>query len=219
MGNKKSYNIATKCVHAGQNPEEITGSITTPIYQTSTYAQSAPGKHKGYEYSRTHNPTRTSLQNQLAALENGKHAFCFSSGCAAMSTILSCLSNDDHIVAVDDLYGGSYRLLTEVFEPLGLKTTFADLANPNDLENYIEKNTKLLWLETPTNPMLKLINIEHICEIASKHNITVVVDNTFATPYLQNPLDLGADIVVHSTSKYLGGHSDLIGGAIITRND
>ena len=211
--------FATRCIHAGQNPDPTTGAIMTPIYMSSTYVQDGPGEHKGYEYSRSHNPTRTALQENIASLEEGKHGFCFASGCAAISSLLMCLSHGDHVIAVDDLYGGTYRLFTKVFSRFGVTTTFTDLSHPNKLESLIQKNTKLIWIETPTNPMLKLVDIEAICHIAKKHSILVAIDNTFATPYLQKPLILGADFVVHSTTKYLGGHSDVIGGAIVTSND
>ncbi len=188
----------------------------TPIYLSSTYVQESPGKHKGYEYTRSHNPTRTALQDNLAALEGGDHGFAFSSGCAAMTTLFMCLSAGDHIVAVDDLYGGTRRLLTQVFGRLGIESTFVDLSDVNKLGPALRKNTKLIWLETPTNPMLKLVDIAAVCQIAHAQKIPVAVDNTFASPYLQQPLALGADLVVHSTTKYLGGHSDVLGGAIVT---
>ncbi|MEI6790206.1 MAG: PLP-dependent aspartate aminotransferase family protein [Myxococcaceae bacterium] len=210
--------FATRCIHAGQNADPQTGAIMTPIYMSSTYVQESPGVHKGYEYSRTHNPTRTALQNNLASLEEGQFAFAFASGCAAMSTLLMCLSNGDQVVAMDDLYGGSRRLLTQVFARLGIESSFIDLSDLNNLEQAIKPNTKLIWIETPTNPTLKLVDIKAICTAAHAKNIPVVIDNTFATPYLQQPLKLGADLVVHSTTKYLSGHSDLVGGAIITNN-
>lgn len=208
--------FSTQCIHAGQSPDLQTGAIMTPIYMSSTYVQESPGIHKGYEYSRTHNPTRTALQNNLAALESGKHAFAFASGCAATSMVFMCLSAGDHIVAMDDLYGGTRRLITKVFGRLGITCDFVDLSNTENLKPVLKSNTKLVWIETPSNPTLKLVNIKAVAEIAHAQNIPVAVDNTFATPYLQQPLKLGADLVVHSTTKYLGGHSDLIGGAIIT---
>ena len=191
----------------------------TPIYLSSTYVQESPGKHKGYEYSRTQNPTRKALEDNLASLESGKFGLCFSSGCAATSSLLMCLNAGDHVVAMDDLYGGTYRLLTQVFSRLGISTTFADLSNPAVLKEHILPNTRLIWIETPTNPMLKLVDIKAICQIAHAAGIPVAVDNTFATPALQQPLKLGADFVVHSMTKYLGGHSDIVGGAIVTQND
>lgn len=214
--NKNAF--ATQCIHAGQTPDPQTGAIMTPIYMSSTYVQESPGIHKGYEYSRTHNPTRTALQNNLAALEDGEFAFAFASGCAAMSTLLMCLSQGDHVLSIDDLYGGSRRLLTQVFSRLGIESSFVDLSILSNLEQNLKPNTKLLWIETPTNPMLKLVDIEAICNNAHAHNIPVVIDNTFATPYLQKPLNLGANLVVHSTTKYIGGHSDVVGGVIITNH-
>jgi len=219
MSEKYFYEFATRCIHAGQSPDKETGAIMTPIYMSSTYVQEKPGKHKGFEYSRTHNPTRNALQSNIAALEEGKYGFCFSSGCAATSTLLMCLNAGDHIVAVDDLYGGTYRLFTKVFNRMNIQTTFVDLHDPLNLSRAINSNTKLIWVETPTNPMLKLVDIEQICNLAHQHKIKVVVDNTFATPVLQKPLLLGADFVVHSTTKYIGGHSDVIGGAIVTNDD
>ncbi len=218
MDTKTALAFATQCIHAGQSPDKETGAIMTPIYMSSTYVQDGPGNHKGYEYSRTHNPTRKALQDNIAALEGGQFGFCFSSGCAATSTLIMSLSAGDHVVAVDDLYGGTYRLFTEVFSRLGISTTFVDLKSPANLSKAIQANTKLLWIETPTNPMLKIVDIKKTCEIAKRHNIKVAVDNTFATPFLQQPLQLGADFVVHSTTKYLGGHSDVIGGAIVTND-
>ncbi len=210
--------FATQCIHAGQKPDLETGAIMTPVYFTSTYVQDGPGKHKGYEYSRTQNPTRKALEENIAALEGGQYGFCFASGCAATSAILMCLSAGDHIVAVDDLYGGTYRLMTQVFARLGITTTFVDFHKAEALDKALLPNTKLVWIETPTNPMLKLIDIEKVCALAKKRNIAVAIDNTFATPYLQQPLALGADLVVHSTTKYMGGHSDVIGGAVVTNS-
>lgn len=210
--------FSTQCIHAGQSPDLETGAIMTPIYQSSTYVQASPGVHKGYEYSRTHNPTRTALQNNLAALENAEHAFAFASGCAAISSLFMCLSAGDHMVAMDDLYGGTRRLITQVFERLGISCDFADLSDIKNLEPALKSNTKLIWIETPTNPTLKLVDIAAISKIARAKKIPVAIDNTFATPYLQRPLDLGADLVIHSTTKYLGGHSDVVGGAIMTRD-
>lgn len=208
----------TLCIHAGQKPEPVTGAVMMPIFQTSTYAQESPAKHKGYEYSRTHNPTRQALERNLAALENAQHGFCFSSGCAATTIIMMGLNPGDHVLALDDLYGGTRRLFTKVFDRFGIKFSFADLS-ADDIDRHLLPNTKMIWLETPSNPLLKLVDIKSICEKAKAKNILVVVDNTFATPALQTPIDLGADLVVHSTTKYIGGHSDVVGGAILTNND
>lgn len=210
--------FGTKVIHAGIEPDSATGAVMTPIYQTSTYAQSAPGAHKGYAYARTSNPTRSALETNLAALENGKDAICFASGLAAMDAIMKILQPGDEIISTNDLYGGSYRLMRTVYEPFGLKSTFVDMLVPTNVETAITSKTKLIWIETPTNPMLTIIDITTICAIARKHGILTVVDNTFASPYLQNPLDLGADIVLHSATKYLGGHSDVVHGCVITND-
>jgi len=209
--------FGTKAIHAGIEPDPSTGAIMTPIYQTSTYVQAAPGVHKGFEYARTQNPTRTVLEKNLAALENGKYGICFSSGLAAMDAIMKILKPGDEILSTNDLYGGSYRLITKVFEPFGLKGKFVDMQNASAIEKQITKNTKLIWIETPTNPMLSIVDIKKICQIAKKKKVMVCVDNTFASPYLQNPLDLGADMVLHSATKYIGGHSDVILGAVIVK--
>lgn len=219
MKTPESLSFATKCIHAGQKPETVTGAVMTPVFQTSTYAQESPAKHKGYEYSRTHNPTRKALEENLAALEHAKHGFCFSSGCAAATVIMLGLNPGDHVVAMDDLYGGTRRLFEMVFQRFGVEFTFVDLSDTGNLHSVIQKTTKMIWLETPSNPLLKLIDIKAICSIAQAHGIQVSVDNTFATPALQNPLLLGADLVVHSTTKYIGGHSDVVGGAILTNDD
>jgi cystathionine gamma-lyase len=211
--------FATKAIHAGIEPDPSTGAVMTPIFQTSTYAQQGIGKHKGYEYSRTHNPTRTVLQNNLAALENGKHGLCFSSGMGAIDTIIKLLNPGDEVISTNDLYGGTYRIFTKVFARYGIKSHFTPILKPSDIESFINSNTKMVWIETPTNPMLNIIDIEGVCKIARQHRLIVVVDNTFATPYLQNPLDLGADIVTHSVTKYLGGHSDLVMGALVVNDD
>ncbi len=211
--------FATKVIHAGIEPDPSTGAVMTPIYQTSTYVQDAPGKHKGYEYARTQNPTRTVLEKNLAALENGTHAICFSSGLAAMDTILKTLRPGDEVLSTNDLYGGSYRLMRRVYEKFGIQSKFIDLNDLDLLKASITANTKLIWVETPTNPMLNILDIRAICAAAKDANITVCVDNTFASPYLQNPLDLGADIVLHSATKYIGGHSDLVLGAIIVKDE
>lgn len=208
----------TKAIHAGQEADKTTGATIVPIYQTSTYTQESLGVHKGYEYSRTGNPTRNALEEALAALENGNYGLCFASGLAATSTVLFTLQAGDEVIAGDDLYGGSSRLFNKVFSNFNVKFTFVDGRDPKNFEAAITEKTKLIWLETPTNPLLRLVDIKAVSEIAKKKKITLAVDNTFASPYFQRPLDLGADIVVHSTTKYLGGHSDVVGGAVITNN-
>ena len=210
--------FGTKVIHAGIEPDPSTGAIMTPIYQTSTYVQAAPGDHKGYEYARTQNPTRTVLEKNLAALENATDAICFGSGLAAMDSVLKLLNPGDEVIATDDLYGGSYRIMTKVFGKYGIKFHFAGIGDINKLDALINVNTKMIWVETPTNPMLNIIDIKAVCDHVKGKNIMVCVDNTFASPYLQNPLDLGADIVVHSATKYLGGHSDVIHGVVVTKN-
>jgi len=209
----------TLAIHAGQSPDPTTGAVMTPIYQTSTYVQARPGEHKGYEYSRTQNPTRTALEGCLAALEGAEHGLCFSSGCAATTTLLSTLKAGDHIVSCDDIYGGTRRLFSQVMAELGLEFTYADLTDPSSIEPLLTPATKLVWLESPTNPLLKLVDIAAICELAHARGVTVAVDNTFMTPYFQQPLSLGADVVVHSTTKYINGHSDVVGGFIATNDD
>ena len=211
--------FGTKAIHAGVEPDPSTGAIMTPIYQTSTYVQESPGKHKGYEYARTQNPTRDALQASLAALENGKHGFCFASGMAATDTVIKILKPGDEVVVTNDLYGGTYRIFTKVFANYGIKFHFVPMQNINDIEQYINDKTRLIWVETPTNPVMNIIDIEGAAAIAKKHNVLLCVDNTFATPYLQNPLDLGADIVLHSVTKYLGGHSDTVMGTVITNSN
>lgn len=212
--------FGTKAIHAGVSPDPTTGAIMTPIFQTSTYVQKAPGDHFGYEYARTQNPTRDVLQNNLAALENAKYGVCFGSGLAAVDAIIKLLQPGDEVVSTNDLYGGTYRIFTKVFERYGIKFHFTNLSNAEDIKTFLNKNTKMVWIETPTNPMLNIVDIEAVSSIAHKHNsdIKVVVDNTFATPYLQQPMDLGADIVTHSATKYLGGHSDVVLGAAITND-
>ncbi|MBK6665260.1 MAG: cystathionine gamma-synthase [Saprospiraceae bacterium] len=210
--------FGTKVIHAGIEPDPSTGAIMTPIYQTSTYVQAAPGDHKGYEYARTQNPTRTVLEKNLAALENATDAICFGSGLAAMDSVLKLLNPGDEVIATDDLYGGSYRIMTKVFGKYGIKFQFAGIGDIDKLDALINVNTKMIWVETPTNPMLNIIDIKAVCDHVKGKNIMVCVDNTFASPYLQNPLDLGADIVVHSATKYLGGHSDVIHGVVVTKN-
>jgi len=211
--------FGTKTIHAGQKAEATTGAIMTPIYQTSTYIQATPGDHKGYEYSRTGNPTRSALEKNLAALENGKYGLCFGSGLGAIDAIIKLLSPGDEIISTNDLYGGTYRIFTKIFENYGIKFHFVGMDNTKNIEAYINKNTKMLWAETPTNPMLNIIDISALSKISKKHSLIFVVDNTFATPYLQKPLDLGADIVMHSLTKYMGGHSDVVMGAAICKND
>lgn len=211
--------FGTKAIHAGIEPDPTTGAIMTPIYQTSTYVQESPGKHKGYEYARTQNPTRNALQNNLAALENGKHGICYASGLGATDAILKLFKPGDEIIASNDLYGGTYRIMVRVFQEFGLKFNFVDLSDASKLEAAITPATKMVWIETPTNPLLRLVDIEAIAAITKPRTIQLVVDNTFASPYLQNPLDLGADIVMHSVTKYLGGHSDTVMGAIILNDD
>ncbi|MEO8066740.1 MAG: cystathionine gamma-synthase [Flavobacteriales bacterium] len=211
--------FATKAIHAGVEPDPSTGAIMTPIFQTSTYVQAGPGDHKGYEYSRTHNPTRTALQNALAALENGKHGLCFSSGMASIDALCKLLKPGDEVVSTSDLYGGTYRLFTKIYEGFGLKFKFIDMRDAASVEQHITKNTKLIWVETPTNPLLSIIDIAAMAALAKKHNCLLAVDNTFASPYLQTPLELGAHIVMHSVTKYLGGHSDVVMGALVCNDD
>lgn len=211
--------FGTKAVHAGVAPDPSTGAIMTPIYQTSTYVQEEPAKHKGYAYARGANPTRNALQKSLAALENGKFALCFSSGMGATDAVIKLLNPGDEVITSNDLYGGSYRMFKRVFERFGIKFHFIDLTQASALNSYINGKTKLIWLETPSNPLMNIIDIKSCVDIAKKNNIIVAVDNTFASPYLQNPLDLGADIVMHSVTKYLGGHSDVVMGALITNDE
>jgi len=210
--------IGTLAVHAGQEPDPTTGAVMTPIYQTSTYAQRAPGDHQGHEYARVTNPTRSALEGNLAALENASSGICFSSGVAATDAIVKCLRPGDHIIASNDLYGGTYRLMREVFGPFGIESSFVDMSDSDTVEAAFTDATKLLWIETPTNPLLRVVDIRHLSEMAHVHGAVAVVDNTFATPILQKPLDLGADMVMHSTTKFLGGHSDVIGGAVCTNS-
>ncbi|MGC8595684.1 MAG: cystathionine gamma-synthase [Candidatus Kryptoniota bacterium] len=211
--------FGTIAIHAGQEPDPTTGAIMTPIYQTSTFVQSEPTVHKGYDYSRAGNPTRTALEKNLAALEGGKYGIAFSSGMGAIDAVTKLLRAGDHIIAGNDLYGGTYRLFTKVFEQFGLSFDFVDMTDARNVKDAIQKDTRMIWIETPTNPLLRIVDIEQVAEIARKSHALSVVDNTFATPYLQNPLALGADIVVHSATKYIGGHSDLILGAVMTNND
>jgi len=211
--------FGTKAVHAGVEPDPSTGAIMTPIYQTSTYVQESPAKHKGYAYARGANPTRNALQKSIAALENGKHGICFSSGMGATDAVIKLLAPGDEVITSNDLYGGSYRMFKRVYEKFGIKFHFIDLTKSENLIPYINSKTKLLWLETPSNPLMRIIDIETCAALAKKQNVLVAVDNTFASPYLQNPLTLGADIVMHSVTKYLGGHSDVVMGALIVNDD
>lgn len=207
--------LETKLIHAGVEPDPSTGAIMTPIYQTSTYVQSAPGDHKGYEYARTQNPTRDALQNALAAIEGGAWGLSFASGMAATDSILKLLSPGDEVIAANDMYGGTYRIFTKVFEKYGLRFHFVDMQDPKSLLPVLNERTKLIWTETPTNPMMTITDIAAVAALAKRHNALLCVDNTFASPYLQNPLAFGADLVVHSATKYLGGHSDVVHGCII----
>ncbi|MCC7400946.1 MAG: cystathionine gamma-synthase [Chitinophagaceae bacterium] len=207
--------LATKLIHAGAQPDPSTGAIMTPVYQTSTYVQSAPGKNKGYDYSRAGNPTRTALEEALATTENGKFGLAYSSGVAATDTVIKLLKPGDEVIAASDMYGGTYRLFSKVFEKFGIRFHYIDMTNPENVSKHINSNTKLVWTETPTNPLMNICDIEAIASIAKKHKVLMAVDNTFASPYLQNPLDLGADIAMHSVTKYLGGHSDVIMGCLV----
>jgi cystathionine gamma-lyase len=211
--------FGTKAIHAGQEPDPTTGAIMTPIYQTSTYVQESPGVHKGYAYARGKNPTRVALERCLAELENAKHGLCFSSGMGAADAIIKLLVPGDEVIATDDLYGGSYRMFTKVFAKYGIVFHFVDMHDFDALERTVNAKTKMLWVETPTNPMMKIIDIERCVEFAKKHNLISVIDNTFASPYLQNPLDMNADIVMHSATKYLNGHSDVVMGALCTNDE
>lgn len=213
----KKLGFSTKAIHSGQKPDPTTGAIMTPVYLSSTYVQDSPGVHKGWEYSRTHNPTRKAFEDCLASLEEGFSGFAFSSGCSATTTILHLLKSGDHVIAGDDLYGGTYRLFDKVFKQLNIEFSFVDLTNPQSLENHIKPNTRMLWIETPTNPTLKIFPIKALCKIATRKHILTVVDNTFMSPYFQKPLTLGADIVVHSATKYIGGHSDIVGGGVVVK--
>ncbi|MGF1557361.1 cystathionine gamma-synthase [Paucihalobacter sp.] len=209
----------TKTIHGGQHHDPAYGAVMQPIYQTTTYAQSTPGGHKGYEYSRTHNPTRNALENAFASIENGKHGLAFGSGLAAIDAVLKLLQPGDEVVSTNDLYGGTYRLFTKIYENFGIKFHFIGMDNADKINDYITPNTKLIWVETPTNPMMNVIDIKSISAIAKANNLLLAVDNTFATPYLQQPLELGADIVMHSVTKYLSGHSDVVMGALVVKND
>ena len=209
----------TKTIHGGQSPDKAYGSVMPPIYQTSTYAQTTPGGHKGYEYSRTHNPTRHALEQSFASIENGNFGLAFGSGLAAIDAIIKLLQPGDEVISTNDLYGGTYRLFTKVFEKFQIKFHFVGMENVEQIEHHINAKTKLIWVETPTNPMLNIIDIKAVANVAQQHKILLAVDNTFATPYLQQPLDLGADIVMHSATKYLGGHSDVVMGALVVKDN
>jgi cystathionine gamma-lyase len=211
--------FGTKAVHAGVEPDPTTGAIMTPIFQTSTYVQESPAKHKGYAYARGANPTRNSLQKSIAALENGKFGLCFSSGMGATDAVIKLLNPGDEVITSNDLYGGSYRMFKRVFEKYGIKFHFLDLSSVKNIEAALNSKTRLFWLETPTNPLMNIVDIKAFTDVAKKHNIITAVDNTFASPYLQNPLDLGADIVMHSVTKYLGGHSDVVMGALVMNDE
>ncbi|MBP6732666.1 MAG: cystathionine gamma-synthase [Chitinophagales bacterium] len=211
--------FGTKAIHAGLEPDPSTGAIMTPIYQTSTYVQESPGKNKGYGYARGKNPTRVALESNIAALEEGKHCICFSSGMGATDAVIKLLSPGDEVITGDDLYGGTYRMYTKIFANYGIKFHFIDLSNAANISKYVNEKTKLIWLETPTNPLMQIVDIKACAAIAKANNIMLAVDNTFASPYLQNPLLLGADIVMHSVTKYLGGHSDVVMGALIVNDD
>lgn len=217
MSNQQ-HKLATRLIHAGVEPDPTTGAIMTPIYQTSTYVQNAPGDHKGYEYARTQNPTRDVLQNALASIENGKYGLCFGSGMAATDAVAKLLLPGDEVIVANDLYGGTYRIFTKIFANYGIKFHFIDMSNAENIRGYINDKTKMIWAETPTNPLLNIVDIAACAQIAKAHQLIFVVDNTFASPYLQNPLDHGADIVLHSATKYLGGHSDVVHGALIMKD-
>ena len=211
--------FGTKAIHAGLQPDSATGAIMTPIYQTSTYIQDGIGNHKGFEYSRTGNPTRNALESNLAAIENGKYGACFGSGLAAIDCVIKMLNPGDEVISTNDLYGGSYRIFKTIFEKYGIKFHFVDMLDIQNIIDVVNERTKLIWVETPTNPMMNIVDIEAVSNIAKSNNAMLAVDNTFATPYLQNPLDLGADIVMHSVTKYLGGHSDVVMGALVCNDD
>jgi len=211
--------FGTKAIHAGQEPDPGTGAIMTPIFQTSTYVQESPGKHKGYAYARGKNPTRKALEDCIAALEKTSYGLCFSSGMGAIDAVLRLLKPGDHVITGDDLYGGTYRIFTKIFEPIGIKFHFVNMNRAESILPYFNEKTRLLWIETPTNPTMNIVDIKACSEMASERGVILAVDNTFASPYLQNPADLGADIVMHSATKYLGGHSDVIMGALCTRDE
>jgi cystathionine gamma-lyase len=219
MTDFSKHKFGTRAIHAGAEPDPTTGAIMTPIFQTSTYVQEYPGKHKGYAYARGKNPTRDALQKNIASLENGKYCLCFSSGMGAIDALIKLLKPGDEVITGDDLYGGSYRIFTKVFANFGIKFHFIAMGEAANIEKYVNANTKMLWVETPTNPTMQIIDLEACGEIAKKHKLIFAVDNTFASPFLQNPLALGADIVMHSVTKYLGGHSDVVMGALVMNDD
>lgn len=216
MKDKMHFN--SKTIHGGQEPDKAYGAVMPPIYQTSTYAQTTPGGHKGFEYSRTHNPTRQALERSLASIEAGEFAFAFGSGLAAMDAVLKLLKPGDEVVSTDDLYGGSYRLFTKIFEDFGIRFHFVNMSNVDNVKSALNKNTRMVWVETPTNPMMNVIDIQAISLLCQSNDVLLAVDNTFASPYIQQPLNLGADIVMHSATKYLAGHSDVILGSLVTNN-
>ncbi|WMN10728.1 cystathionine gamma-synthase [Marivirga salinae] len=218
MSKSNKYRFGTKAIHAGVEPDSATGAIMTPIYQTSTYVQSSPGEHKGYDYSRSQNPTREALEKSIAALENADYGHCFASGLAAIDAVIKTLKPGDEVISTNDLYGGTYRIFTQIFQDFGIHFHFIDMLEASNIEKHITEKTKLIWVETPTNPMMNIIDIKTAANIAKKSNVLLCVDNTFSTPYLQNPLDLGADLVMHSLTKYIAGHSDVIMGALATNN-
>lgn len=216
---KHDTGFSTRAIHAGQGPDPTTGAIMTPLYLSSTFVQASPGEHKGYEYARTSNPTRTAYEACLASLESGKFGFGFASGCAAMTTVMHLLKAGDHVIASDDMYGGTFRLFEQVIRNNGVDFTYVDMSNVENIAGAIKDNTKLMWIETPSNPMLKLVDINSVTNIAKSKNILTAVDNTFMSPYFQRPLEIGADIVVHSTTKFINGHSDIVGGAVVVNDD
>lgn len=218
MENSEYTGFGTRAIHAGQEPDPTTGAIMTPIFQTSTYVQESPGNHKGYAYARGKNPTRGALEKCIANLENADFGLCFSSGMGAIDAVIRLLKPGDEVITGDDLYGGTYRIFTKIFEPIGIKFHFINLFDASNINNYVNANTKMIWIETPTNPTMNIVDIEACGVIARKNNLIFAVDNTFASPYLQNPINLGADIVMHSVTKYLGGHSDVVMGALVTSN-
>lgn len=218
MKNDKEFGFETRAIHAGQEPDPSTGAIMTPIYMTSTYVQESPGVHKGYEYSRSHNPTRKAYEACIASLEGGAHGYAFASGLAATTIIMQLIKTGDHVIAGDDMYGGTFRLFDKIYKPNGYEFSYADLTKPENFDKALKPNTKLLWIETPTNPMLKLVDIAALVKRAHAKNVLVVVDNTFMSPYFQRPIELGADIVVHSATKYINGHSDVVGGVIVLKD-
>ncbi|MGA9399883.1 cystathionine gamma-synthase [Haladaptatus sp.] len=219
MTDSDDFRFETRSIHAGQEPDEETGALMTPIYANSTYVQDGPGDHRGYEYSRTGNPTRTDLEDNLASLEGGEYGRAFSSGMGAINTVLNLLSSGDHVIASEDVYGGTHRIFTQVYADYDVEFSFVDMTDPSEVTDAVRENTELLWVETPTNPLLNVVDIAAMADIAEDADALCAVDNTFATPYLQRPLELGADVVSHSLTKYLGGHSDVVGGALVTNDE